>query len=180
MTAYAAGDREAFREIVARYGPPLLRAMLRHLPAQHEAHDLVQQTFLQLHRSRNDFDGGQRLRPWVYTIALNLKREYFRTRKRRPTTSLEEASLPEPSAGAPEAERRDTARHVRAAVGALPPDQREVIELHWFDGLSFPEIGSVLGITTNAAKVRAHRGYCRLREALLGELGPGNRSGPGA
>jgi RNA polymerase sigma-70 factor (ECF subfamily) len=52
-----------------------------------------------------------------------------------------------------------------------------VIELHWFDELSFQEVGQALGISTTAAKVRAHRGYVRLKDALsglgLGNLAPG-------
>jgi DNA-directed RNA polymerase specialized sigma24 family protein len=51
-------------------------------------------------------------------------------------------------------------------LGDLPADQREVIELHWFDGLEFPEVAQVVGASVSAVKVRAHRGYVRLRQAL--------------
>jgi len=81
MSAYVAGDSAAFRVIFERYAPLLTRAMLRELYAREEASDLVQQTFLQLHRARKDFDPGQKLKPWIFTIALNLKREHFRRRQ---------------------------------------------------------------------------------------------------
>jgi RNA polymerase sigma-70 factor (ECF subfamily) len=55
---------------------------------------------------------------------------------------------------------------VRDAIARLPGDQRTVIELHWLEELSFAEIAQCLGITANAAKVRAHRGYERLRPKL--------------
>ncbi|MEM1417581.1 MAG: sigma factor-like helix-turn-helix DNA-binding protein, partial [Myxococcota bacterium] len=55
---------------------------------------------------------------------------------------------------------------VRRAVAALPQGQREVIELHWFEGLAFQEVGAILGASTTAVKVRAHRGYERLRATL--------------
>lgn len=85
MADYRAGDRSAFRELYDRYAPVLERTMLRDLWHPEEARDLVQQTFLQLHRARHDFDPNQKLRPFIFTIALNLKREHFRRIKRRPS-----------------------------------------------------------------------------------------------
>jgi RNA polymerase sigma factor (sigma-70 family) len=166
MEAYAGGDAAAFRVIFERYAPVLMRAMLRELYAREEANDLVQQTFLQLHRARADFDAGQKLKPWVFTIAMNLKREYFRRKKRRPERSLDAESVPEPAVGALGAARVDARRTLARVMGDLPADQREVIELHWFDGLEFPEVATVVGASVSAVKVRAHRGYVRLRQAL--------------
>jgi RNA polymerase sigma factor (sigma-70 family) len=166
MTAYRAGDSSAFREIYSRYSPVLYRMMLRDLRRPEEARDLVQQTFLQLHRARNDFDPNQRLRPWIFTIAMNLKREHFRRVKRRPESPLEGDALervPDPGAGD---ERVDATRALRQGLGELPPDQREVIELHWFEGLPFSEVAQVVGASLSAVKVRAHRGYTRLRHLL--------------
>jgi RNA polymerase sigma-70 factor (ECF subfamily) len=177
MLGYARGDTPAFHELFRRYGPPLLRLMRRDLSSRAEAEDLVQQAFLQIHRARNDFDPARQLKPWVYTIALNLKREYLRSRRRRPTHPLEGA--PEPSVDPIDPELEDRARAIRRALGTLPAAQREVIELHWFDGLSFQEVGLALGISTTAAKVRAHRGYCRLKGALAG-LDLGNPAPPGS
>jgi len=170
MGAYVAGDAAAFRVIFERYAPLLMRTMLRELYVREEANDLVQQTFLQLHRARNDFDAGQKLKPWVFTIALNLKREYFRRKKRRPERSFDPESMPEPAVGALGAARVDARRTLARVMGDLPADQREVIELHWFDGLEFPEVALVVGASVSAVKVRAHRGYVRLRQALGDEV----------
>jgi RNA polymerase sigma factor (sigma-70 family) len=186
MAAYVAGDSVAFRTIFERYAPLLMRAMLRELYAREEANDLVQQTFLQLHRARADFDPAQKLKPWVFTIAMNLKREYFRRKKRRPERSLGDetaAELAVPALGAARVEARRTLQRV---LGDLPDDQREVIELHWFDGLEFPEVALVVGASVSAVKVRAHRGYVRLRQALGDDAdlpsvdGAGNPREPGA
>jgi RNA polymerase sigma-70 factor (ECF subfamily) len=166
MTAYVAGESAAFRVIFERYAPLLLRAMLRELYVREEASDLVQQTFLQLHRARADFDASQKLKPWVFTIAMNLKREYFRRKKRRPERSLDGEALSEPAVGALGADRVEAQRTLARVLATLPADQREVIELHWFDGLEFPEVAQVVGASVNAVKVRAHRGYVRLRAAL--------------
>lgn len=166
MSAYVAGDSAAFRVIFERYAGLLLRAMSRELHVREEANDLVQQTFLQLHRARHDFDPKQKLKPWIYTIAMNLKREYFRRKKRRPERSLEAETLAEPAVGALGAARVDARRTLARVLSQLPADQREVIELHWFDELEFPEVALVVGASVSAVKVRAHRGYVRLREAL--------------
>ena len=166
MAAYVAGDLAAFQAIFARYAPLLTRAMLRGLYVREEANDLVQQTFLHLHRARNDFDLNQKLKPWLFTIGMNLKREYFRRSKRKPEISLELGSAMEPvlpSAGIARVEARLT---LAQALSNLPPDRREVIELHWFDGLDFPEVAIVVGASVSAVKVRAHRGYLGLRKAL--------------
>jgi RNA polymerase sigma factor (sigma-70 family) len=166
MSAYVSGDAAAFRIIFERYAPLVLRAMLRELYVREEASDLVQQTFLQLHRARADFDASQKLKPWVFTIAMNLKREYFRRKKRRPERPLDMESAVEPAVAALGVAQVEARRTLARVLGDLPPDQREVIELHWFDGLEFPEVAQVVGASLSAVKVRAHRGYVRLRQAL--------------
>lgn len=172
MAAYVGGSAAAFRELFERHAPSLLRSMKRDLRAQEEAGDLVQQCFLQLHRARLDFDPTQRLRPWLFTIALNLKREHFRRVKRRPETSLE--GIHEPHEAERGALRFEAAQALARALDQVSKQQREVIELHWFDELSFHEIAEVVGATLSAVKVRAHRGYAKIREILADlELGPG-------
>jgi RNA polymerase sigma-70 factor (ECF subfamily) len=174
MAAYVGGDAAAFREIFDRYAPVLLRLLRRGLWREEEARDLLQQTFLHLHRARNDFRYGARLRPWVMTIALNLKREHLRSVGLKRETPLE--GPPEPPA--PEREEADSGlgRRVQQAVAKLPEGQREVIQLHWWEGMTYPEIADTLGASTIAVRVRAHRGYETLRK-LLGSDAPGGDGG---
>src|SRR5262245_27229101 len=137
MLAYAQrGDQAAFRELFQRYAPILIRLLTRQLGRHADAQDLVQQTFLQLHRARRDFRSDLRLRPWIMTIALNLARDLLRRRGRRPETEIDEAVLAAP-AETPAPDSSDVALRVRKALAALPMDQREVIELHWFEQLPF-------------------------------------------
>jgi RNA polymerase sigma factor (sigma-70 family) len=167
MARYCEGEEHAFRVLFERYAGLLLRVLSRDLGSEAAAEELVQQTFLQLHRARFDFDVSQRFKPWILTIALNLKREHFRRRRRRPTVELVEAGVP-----AREQERWEASSSVAWALERLPGDQREVIELYWFEGLSFADVARCLGIGKVAAKVRAHRGYVRLR-TLLGAVDVG-------
>ena len=164
MERYAAGDDSAFEEIYDVISPRLLGFARRRTGNDARAQDIVQQTFLQLHRACGDFRPGMRLRPWIMTIALNLGRDLLRRRGRRPEHVLEEEALP----GIPveEGPDQDVARRVRAALSGLPREQREVIELHWFEQLSFNEIATIVGASSGAVRVRAHRGYVALRRTL--------------
>lgn len=174
MAAYVAGDHEAFREIFRRYAPQLFRMMRRHLRSEGEANDMVQQTFLHLHRAKQDFKRDALLRPWLFTIAMNCVREHHRRRGRRKESPL-----------SPEHQDKLEARNVtleelsesklrrdrlRDALSRLPANQREVIEMHWFQERPFDEVAKIVGASLSAVKVRAHRGYTRLRE-LLAEQG---------
>ena len=175
MAAYLQGDRAAFDALFSRYAPRLRQMLGRRIARGEDVADLVQQTFLQLHRARRDFRPDAKLRPWLYTIALNLSRQYFRRRGRRPETGLGEQEPPERGReGDPE--RSSVARELREALAELPSAQREVIELHWFEGLPFKEVAEIVGASESAVKVRAHRGY----EKLRARLGGGGVTGVGA
>jgi RNA polymerase sigma-70 factor (ECF subfamily) len=167
--AHCRGEPGAFAELVRRRGPALLALLRRGLATPEEAQDLLQQTFLHAHRARHDFRPGARLQPWLYTIALNLKRETLRRRGRRLVEARSETIEDEAAAQAsPEevATGADRVRRLEAALAKLPAAQREVVELHWRHDLSFGELASVLGIGVSAAKVRAHRAYKTLRDLL--------------
>lgn len=171
MNAYVDGDASAFRELFDRYAPVLVRVMRHHLRKPEDARDLVQQTFLQLHRSRNDFRDGAQLRPWLFTIAMNLKREYFRRTGRRPESALDLDGRDDPGVAPRDHEQLEAAEEVRFALGRLPEDQREVIALHWLAGIPLPEVAELVGASLSAVKVRAHRGYAAMRRVLGSDSG---------
>lgn len=165
--AYRAGDERAFQQLFDRYAPLLLRLVGRDVRRSAEAEEIVQDAFLHLHRSAADFRQGARLRPWLMTIALNLKREHFRRRSRRPEAPLELDGRQDPVAASPRIlERRHARTQIDRALSSLPENQREVIVLHWFGGLSFREVAGAVGASVSAVKVRAHRGYTAMRESL--------------
>ncbi|MGD8862146.1 MAG: sigma-70 family RNA polymerase sigma factor [Myxococcales bacterium] len=171
MAAYVAGDQSAFEALFRRYAPLVLGLGRRHLQSDDAARELVQQTFLRLHGARRDFRPDTRLHPWLMTIVMNLVRDQWRLRKRRPTSSLEHEPPAPPREGAIErmdAERR--ARKLHAALSQLPESQREVVELHWLQDRPFAEVARVVGSTEGAVRVRAHRAYAKLRTLLAEEL----------
>ena len=166
MVAYVAGEQAAFDALFDRYSGRILGIMRRQIKQSEDAHELVQQTFLQLHRARRDFDPRRSLRPWLMTIAYNLRREYFRRRARRPEAPLEYAPQLKAEPQPDRLELAERALRIRQAVAQLPEGQRTVIAMHWFDRLSFGEVATALGLSHSAVKVRAHRGYKRLRQLL--------------
>ncbi|MBC8069960.1 MAG: RNA polymerase sigma factor [Deltaproteobacteria bacterium] len=165
MLAYVAGDRSAFERLFERWSPRLRRTFARSGLREDEAGDLVQLTFLHLHRARLDFHPGAPLRPWIFTIALNLRRQHLRRLGRKPEQAFAD-DAPAPAAPREDPDRSLLGGVVHAALARLPEAQRDVIALHWFEGLSFREVAEVVGATQTAVKVRAHRGYAKLRAEL--------------
>lgn len=164
MSRYAAGETPAFEQLFERYANRLHGYFCRTTGSTELAHDLTQQTFMAVHRARKDFRPQAAFRPWLYAIAANLRRDYFRARGRRPETL--QGDIPH-GAVQPEASTAEE-RLVRRCVGKLPEPQRDVVVMHWFSDLSMAEIATSLGLTRSAVKVRAHRAYKGLKSCLGG------------
>lgn len=166
MQAYVRGDQRAFDALFERYAPLIVRIGRRHLGSDDAARELVQQTFLRVHGARRDYRVGQRLHPWLMTIVMNLVRDQWRQRRRRPTTNLDD----EPGAHSVDAgaglERRDRADELQRALAQLTPGQREVVELHWLQEQPFSEVANIVGVSEGTARVRAHRAYQQLKRLL--------------
>jgi len=176
MAAYVGGDAGAFRELFERYGPVLERWLRRWVRSESLVQDLVQQTFLQVHRARRDFREGASLRPWVLAIAHNLAREQGRRRLRRPEVLTSMDGWHEPAVETGGQAQAEAALDLGPALERLPPGQREVVLLHWAEGMSYREIAQVLGTSSVAVRVRAHRAYAALRKILEASNGDGEPS----
>lgn len=160
------GDEAAFAALFERYAHRLRGFFLRAVGSPCLADDMTQTTLLNVHRACRDFDPRRAFRPWLFTIALNVRREHFRRAHRRREVSYDGDSPGDVGTAPDVSSARD--RLMRRAITALREDQREVILLHWYEGFSFPEIGAMLGISTGAAKLRAHRAYKALKQTLDG------------
>ena len=125
------------------------------------AEELTQETFYQAVRSVDRFDGTCKVSVWLCQIAKHLW--YQHLRKRKPEEPLPEDSLPGPSAEEATLARQGHLDLLRQ-IHALPPSTREVMYLRAFGGLSFREIGDVLGRTETWARVTFYRGKEALRK----------------
>ena len=167
MARFCGGDQEAFAVLYDRYAPQLEVFLRRFVRDRALAEDLLQTTFLSFVRARGRYVSTAGLRAWIYAIAANAGRDALRRRG----TRAEEPLDPDTLAGAvgdSELAMSDpnVARAVGEALQQLPPEQRESVLLHKLHGLSFPEVAVAVGTTVGAAKVRAHRGYQRLKVLL--------------
>jgi RNA polymerase sigma-70 factor (ECF subfamily) len=168
MGQYKKGSSRAFDALFRRHAARVHGFLLRHLRDRARADDLLQITWLHVHRARDTFHDGERFAPWLYTIANNARRDEGRRRSRDHGDLTREGTLPEPPQEA--APDSADAQLVQAALAKIPDQYREVIVLHRWHDLGFGEIARVLGTSEGAIKLRAHRGYLALREALK-ELG---------
>lgn len=169
MAAYVGGDEAAFDLLFGRYAPMVFAMVKRHLRNDDLAREYTQQTFFRLHGARNDFRSDGRLRPWLLTIAMNLVRGHWRKQKRRRHVDHDLDLEAAPQAEFTDMELGQRAELLHGALAKLPPTQREVVELHWLQGLPYAEVASIVGSSEGAVRVRAHRAYGRLRE-LLGNV----------
>ena len=171
MERYVSGDKTAFQALFARYTGRIYGYLHHATGDRVQAEDLAQQTWLRLHNARATFRKGARFSPWIYTIAANLRRDHARDTQRLGEYLTADGSAPEQPVDPALADAgvKERAESVQAALRLLPAAYREVIVLHRWHELSFPEIAEILGTTEGAVKVRAHRGYLKLRELLQEE-----------
>jgi RNA polymerase sigma-70 factor (ECF subfamily) len=173
VEAFQAGDVSAFDLLVSRWDRKIQGAVYRVVGQSEDVRDIAQEAFLKAYRALPLFKREAKFSSWLYQIALNLCRDRLRRRRR----SLAEVSLDLLSengdpllATGPSAmdlvEAREISQTVGAAVWALPEEQREVIVLKEYQGLTFQEIADVLGLPVSTVKTRLYRGLGLLRECL--------------
>lgn len=167
FAAYREGDAAAFETLFQRWQGPLRRHLTRMLGDPAAADDLVIETFVRLHRHRHRWREGTSLRPWLFTIARNLARNWLRAQRLwgwLPLTSIRDRAAP--SAGHGEVRRR-----VKAAFAVLPAAQREACSLRLLADLPLEEIARVTRVPVGTVKSRLFHGLRRLR-VLLADLAP--------
>jgi RNA polymerase sigma-70 factor (ECF subfamily) len=172
VEACRAGEASAFDVLVARWEDRIRGAAFRFLGSEDEARDVAQEAFLKAFRGLSGFKQEARFSSWLYQIATNLCRDRLRRRKTRTTVSLEELEeagpvIVEMRPGAHERLlQQDLAELVRRAIDALPEEQREVVILKEYQGLTFLEIAQALDVPVSTVKTRLYRGLGQLRLRL--------------
>jgi len=175
MLAYQRGEREAFEDLYGRYAKPIYNFFRRAASDAGAADDLLQKTFLKLHVARRVYRPEGSFRSWIFTIARNVLRDDARQRSRGRVAETDE--FDEQVSTDPVSRVRPSAEiglMVTEALGTLPLTQREVIVLNRYHGMTYAEIGELLGVSENAVKQRAFQAMRRLRQRLsTGEEGRG-------
>lgn len=153
-----------FGEVVDTMGPQLFWGLRRMCGNHQEAEDLTQETFIRAFRALSGYDAerirAMELRPWLWTIAMNLGRNHLRDRSRRPT--YVELATESPSH---DPEPLDSTAWDKR-LSSLNRNQRNAVVLRHVVGMSIGEISKATGRPEGTVKADVHRGLARLRQTL--------------
>lgn len=186
IAAVIGGDPQAFRALVDAHGRYVYRVAYRLTGNPSDAEDVVQETFLKAFRQLERFEARADFRTWVHRIAVNCAVDLIRGRRHRETAhdlaDLESgtlgdaalSTLPSPDRAA---ESGEILQRVCDGLSGLTPLERAAFMLRHVEGRSIEEIGSALGLKTNATKHSVFRAVRKLRHVLEPLVGPGRSAG---
>lgn len=164
-----AGNKRAFQELVEKHKKSAYRLALGLVGNRDDAFDISQEAFLRVYKSAHTFDKSQPFLPWFYTIIANLCRTWLRKRSRTDhrMVDVDDVSylLVSDDNPAEAVEHKETVAALRQALMQLSFDDREIITLQHFRGMSYDEIAALLGIPRGTVMSRLY--YARKRLASL-------------
>ena len=164
------GEKESYARLVQAYQTDLFAKIYRWVGEQELAEDIAQEVFLKAFRNLKNFRGESKFSTWLFQIALNRCRDFWRLKKRRPkdVVPLEEVpGLAEPGNSADrELEHAQKVERLREALVQLPDTYRQTLALRFFDDLSCQEIAEATGQGLSNVKMRLMRGITKLKEKL--------------
>lgn len=165
MTEFAAGNDIAFDELYRRAAPKLIAAFVRQTGDRAKAEDIVQTTFLKVHRARDRYIPGAAVLPWLHVIAKRSLYDEQRPLSVRLEVLSRDGSLAELDSPTATGDAENTTL-LREVFTQLPEQYRDAIELTKLTGMSGTEAAELLHTTKAAIKQRVHRGYELLRAWL--------------
>ena len=171
------GDADAFAVLMEEYQKKVYLLALRTVGNPQDAEDMTQEAFLRAYRSIHSFRGDSKLSVWLYRLTTNLCIDLLRSRGRKPTVSLtvedndedtQELDVTDERYDPEEIfQRRELQRAVQRGLAALPEDYRVILVLRELEGLSYAEIGEVLGLEEGTVKSRLFRARKKLCAFLI-------------
>lgn len=174
MAQVADGRCHYLEPLLRRHASPLLTFIQRMVGDRHRSEELFQEVFLAVWVKRRQYQFPRPFRAWLYAIALNKCRASYRGRARplvgREDDALRDVPDSDPSP-AETAIATETAALVSTAVTSLPPQQRSVVVLRIWQGLSYAEIADLLDRSEATVRSNMHHGLAALRKQLEPRLG---------
>jgi RNA polymerase sigma-70 factor (ECF subfamily) len=165
LRRFADGDELAFADVYRRYSGPMFTVAFQVLGRRELAADAVQQAFVQAWRAAATFSPDGDPAPWLFTITRRAAIDVYRKERRHALLDRVEDG-PEPAEPGPSLEAAWESWQVRRALDALPPDERDVVRLTAFQGLSHTETAERLDVPVGTVKSRTHRAHRRLAGLL--------------
>jgi len=161
---------EAFNLLFRRYERRIYNFSLRLVGDRLSAEEITLDAFMRAYRARRRYQPTARFSTWIYSIAKNLCRDFSKAKSKDEMISqtAQELALAARSPADPEeiTLKGELKMKVMEAINSLPPRQREVIIMSYYEGLTYSEIASILRCSLGSVKMAAHRAYFKLRELL--------------
>jgi RNA polymerase sigma-70 factor (ECF subfamily) len=164
MARYQQGDYGAATDLIGRTSPQLLRFFLAQSASRADADDLLQETWLRIHKVRHTYRASEPALPWFYAIARYVRVDHYRKSVRTTlgTTKLE--AMSKEATAVPG--KFDHVESLETLLAPLPESQREVIEMLKVAGMSLEEVARATSSSVGSVKQKAHRAYTKLRETM--------------
>ncbi len=161
------GDDSAFDELMRRYQRPVVNFIFRMLGNEDDAADVAQEVFVRVYQKLNTYRPETKFSTWLFALARNAAIDRLRWRARHPTEPIEsESQLAAATDTAKEVDAREIGALIAAAVSELPEDQRTVLVLSEYQGMSHAEIAAVMRCSEKSAESRLYRAKQTLRGVL--------------
>jgi len=166
MAQVAKGRGESLEPLVRRYAVPLVSFLRRMTGSTESAEELFQETFFAVWRKRATYQFPRPFKPWLYAVALNAGRAAFRSAKPMMELPMDEPADPLTDSPPERAIATETAARIARAVQNLPANQRAVVAMRVWDGLSYAQIAEVTGRTEATVRSHMSHGLAALRQVL--------------
>jgi RNA polymerase sigma-70 factor (ECF subfamily) len=160
MASYQQGDLSAATELIHAVSPKLYRFLAAQAVSRVEADDLLQETWLRIHKVRHTYRLGEPAIAWFFAIARHVRVDHYRKALRTTLREQELQKSPEPAAAPTRSEE------LQALLAPLSSGEREVVEMLKVEGLTLEEVARATSTTVVSVKQKAHRAYKKLREAM--------------
>ncbi len=161
------GDDSAFDELMGRYKRPVVNFIVRMVGNADDADDIAQEVFVRVYQKLGTYRPETKFSTWLFALARNAAINRLRWRKRHPTESIDpESPLPAATDTADDVDAREIGKLIAAAVAELPEDQRTVLVLAEYQGMSHAEIGAVMHCSEKSVEARLYRAKRTLRKGL--------------
>jgi RNA polymerase sigma-70 factor, ECF subfamily len=165
MARYQRGDFSAANALIHRISPQLHRFFVAQMASRSHADDLLQETWLRIHKVRHTYRPGEPVLPWFYAIARHVRVDHYRKTIRSSTREQRLEEISSVAAVSP-AESRQLRSSLAELLAPLPESQREVIEMLKVAGMSLEEVARATASSVGSVKQKVHRAYKKLREKL--------------
>ncbi len=162
----AAGEREAFNELVLKYQKPLYYLLYRMVSNHEDASDLLQKTFVKAFTGLASFERRSTFKTWLYQIAINLAKNVYRDRSKAQHVPIDDVVIRRDPRTLEGLIQKESRLLLRQALAGLPEKQRITVMLRIQEGRKFEEIAEIMQCSLGTAKANYHHGVQKLKTVL--------------